>query len=71
MDAGLRAAVFGPPGWIVLLAGVAALTASRWRAVVQIPEPLPAAAAPLGSHALALELEPQPLDRAPGKRTLH
>jgi membrane protease YdiL (CAAX protease family) len=38
VDAGLRSAIFGPPGWLVLAAGVGVLLCSRWRAVVRIPE---------------------------------
>lgn len=38
VDAGLRSAIFGPPGWIVLAAGVGVLVCSPWRSVVRIPE---------------------------------
>lgn len=42
VDAGLRSAAFGPPGWIVLLLVIAGLLLSRWTAAVQIPrQPVP------------------------------
>lgn len=40
LDAGLRSAVYGPAGWLVLLLAIAALAVSRWRAAVRAPEPL-------------------------------
>lgn len=40
IDAGLRSAILGAPGWLVLSCFVALLAASRWRAVVRIPEAL-------------------------------
>ncbi|HEU4406342.1 MAG TPA: CPBP family intramembrane glutamic endopeptidase [Polyangiaceae bacterium] len=44
VDAGLRSAAFGPPGWLVLLAAIGGLWRSRWRSAVRTPEPLPAPA---------------------------
>ena len=38
VDAGLRSAAFGPPGWLVLLLLLGGLLLSRWRASVQVPE---------------------------------
>jgi membrane protease YdiL (CAAX protease family) len=38
LDAGLRSAIFGPPGWPVLAGGVGALLGSRWRFAVSVPE---------------------------------
>lgn len=38
VDAGLRSAAFGTPGWLVLAVVIACLLMSRWKAVVQIPE---------------------------------
>ncbi|HEU4537702.1 MAG TPA: CPBP family intramembrane glutamic endopeptidase, partial [Polyangiaceae bacterium] len=48
VDAGLRSAAFGPPGWLVLLGAIGGLWLSRWRSAVRTPEPLstPAEAAP-------------------------
>lgn len=37
IDAGLRSAIFRPVGWLVLIAILCALLASRWREVVQLP----------------------------------
>jgi len=39
-DAGARSAVFGVPGWFVMLVAIAGLSLSRWRSAVQIPEQL-------------------------------
>lgn len=40
IDAGLRSAVYGPVGWLVLVVAITALAASRWRAAVRVPDPL-------------------------------
>jgi membrane protease YdiL (CAAX protease family) len=40
IDAGLRSAILGAPGWIVLSGLVALLAASRWRAAIRIPDAL-------------------------------
>jgi membrane protease YdiL (CAAX protease family) len=37
IDAGLRSAAFGPPGWLVLAIAIAALFVSKWKGVVQTP----------------------------------
>src|SRR5262249_51642627 len=37
VDAGVRAAAFGPAGWIVLGIAIGGLLLSRWRSDVQIP----------------------------------
>ena len=38
IDAGLRSAIFGAPGWIVLSGCVGVLALSRWKTVVRVPE---------------------------------
>lgn len=37
VDAGLRSAAFGPPGWIVLVLVIAGLLLSKWKHAVQVP----------------------------------
>jgi membrane protease YdiL (CAAX protease family) len=37
VDAGLRSAAFGPPGWLVLAIAIAALAVSKWKSAVQTP----------------------------------
>lgn len=37
VDAGLRSAAFGPPGWIVLVLVISALLLSKWKHAVQVP----------------------------------
>lgn len=46
IDAGLRAAVFGPAGWVVFLLVIAGLLTSRWRHAVRVPPRLSLAAKP-------------------------
>ena len=46
VDAGLRSAAFGPPGWIVMVAAIGALLLSRWRFKVQTPARLLVSGAP-------------------------
>jgi len=38
IDAGLRSAILGAPGWIVLSVCLGGLALSRWRAVIRVPE---------------------------------
>lgn len=76
LDAGLRAAAFGPAGWALLALSIAALARSRFRLAVQTPAYLveldgdghPAAAPLASSPLLPLRqvwslLEPPPADR--------
>jgi membrane protease YdiL (CAAX protease family) len=37
VDAGLRSAAFGPPGWVVLVLAIAGLLFSKWKHAVQVP----------------------------------
>jgi uncharacterized protein len=46
IDAGLRAAIFGAPGWIVLSVSVGILALSRFRLAVRIPERVAVPACP-------------------------
>ena len=49
VDAGLRGAAFGPPGWLVLAVAIAGLWRSKWKAVVEVPKgPVDRRSAPLG-----------------------
>jgi uncharacterized protein len=49
VDAGLRGAAFGPPGWIVLAIVIFGLLHTKWKDAVQVPSRIAAGAgAPLG-----------------------
>lgn len=38
IDAGSRASVFGPAGWVVLILAIAGLLTTRWREAVRLPQ---------------------------------
>jgi membrane protease YdiL (CAAX protease family) len=68
VDAGLRGAAFGPPGWIVLILAITGLLHSRWRAAVQVPSTLSAATpTPHGVLMQAASLE----GTGPNDRRVH
>lgn len=74
VDAGLRSAIFGPAGWLLLATTIAILIASRWRAVVQVPllpEPVEISAGSPRSSRLRIAIVVEGRERPRGRRTLH
>jgi len=65
VDAGLRSAAFGPPGWVVLIVVIVGLLHSKWKAAIEIPSALAVGgAAPLGVlMRVGSALEGTPRDR--------
>jgi membrane protease YdiL (CAAX protease family) len=63
VDAGLRGAAFGPPGWIVLAIAILGLLHTKWKDAVQIPS---AVAAGNGAALGALIRVGRPVDGTAG-----
>jgi uncharacterized protein len=68
IDAGLRAAIFGAPGWIVLSVSVGILALSRFRLAVRIPERVAVPGVPAVFLVRAMF---QGAERGPDGRHLH